>query len=71
MRFLNTAAAAWGTRLCKTVVFLGLTSVVCWAASLPRTFNVLSHLATASALFAFVSAVLAVVFVVIQARPAN
>ncbi|KND87422.1 N amino acid transport system protein [Tolypocladium ophioglossoides CBS 100239] len=69
--YLNTVAASWGTPLCKTVLFSGIISIICCITSLPRTFSMLSHLATFSAFFTFVSVIIATVCIAIQAHPAN
>ncbi len=52
-----------------TVVFSVIAAIVCFVCSLPRTFNGLSKLALASALFTFISVVLAMVFSGIEAHP--
>lgn len=46
-------------------------AVVSWVCSLPRTFDLLAKLATASALFTFISVILAAIFAAIQAHPAG
>ena len=56
---------------CQTVVFGVVTTVICWVASLPRTFDMLSKLGTASAIFTFVSVVLATIFSGIEDHPAG
>jgi hypothetical protein len=54
-----------------TVVFAVLAALICWICSLPRTFSALSKLGTASALFTFVSVLLAAIFAGIEAHPAG
>ena len=54
-----------------TIIFGIIAAVVSWLCSLPRTFSALSHLATASALFTFVSVLLAAIFAGIQDHPAG
>lgn len=46
-----------------TVGFVAIGAVISWVCSLPRTFDALSKLATASAVFTFISVVLAAAFV--------
>lgn len=54
-----------------TVVFAVISALICWFCSLPRTFNVLSKLGAASAIFTFISVLLAAIFAGIQAHPAG
>ncbi|KAK6586114.1 hypothetical protein PZA11_001171 [Diplocarpon coronariae] len=54
-----------------TIVFAVIATIICWFASLPRTFNALSKLATASAFFTFISVLLAAIFAAIEAHPAG
>ncbi|TAQ87921.1 hypothetical protein B7494_g3738 [Chlorociboria aeruginascens] len=54
-----------------TVVFAVVATVICWVASLPRTFSALSKLGTASAFFTFVSVLLATIFTAIEPHPAG
>ncbi|KAF8858129.1 hypothetical protein BDZ45DRAFT_802804 [Acephala macrosclerotiorum] len=54
-----------------TVVFAAITAIICWFASLPRTFSALARLATVSALFTFISVLLAAIFAGIEAHPAG
>ena len=56
---------------CQTVVFGVITTIICWVASLPRTFDMLSKLGTASALFTFVSVILATIFSGVEDHPAG
>ncbi|KAJ6437702.1 N amino acid transport system protein [Purpureocillium lavendulum] len=69
--YLNTVLAHWSAPVCKTVLFCLITAILCWVTSLPRTFSMLSHLATLSALFTFVSVSLAAAFIATQEHPAN
>ncbi|KAI9677078.1 MAG: hypothetical protein M1817_006917 [Caeruleum heppii] len=54
-----------------TVGFAGVAAVVCLICSLPRTFSTLAQLATASAIFTFVSVILAVIFAGVETHPAG
>ncbi|KAF1814277.1 putative neutral amino acid permease [Eremomyces bilateralis CBS 781.70] len=54
-----------------TITFSVLTAIISWACSLPRTFSTLSSLATASAIFTFVSVILATIFAGIEDHPAG
>ncbi|KAI0199656.1 N amino acid transport system protein [Astrocystis sublimbata] len=56
---------------CQTVSIGFIVAIISWLASLPRTFNVLSHLGTASAFFTFISVLLAVIFAAIESHPAK
>lgn len=69
--YLNTMTENHAIAGCRTVEFSIVVTVVCWLASLPRTFNMMSQLGTASALFTFVSVTLATIFTGIQGRPAG
>lgn len=66
-RYLNTMS---GHTMC-TVAFSAFGAVVAWFCSLPRTFNVLSYLATASAFFTFISVILAAIFAGIETQPSG
>lgn len=66
-KYLNTMTAGNG-RLC-TVAFSAIMAAVSWVCSMPRTFNTLSKLAAASALFTFVSVILAAIFAAIEDHP--
>ena len=46
-------------------------TVISFVCSLPRTFDTLSKLATASAFFTFISVLLAAIFAAVEAHPAN
>ena len=56
---------------CRTVSFGIVVTIVCWLFSLPRTFDMLSKLGTASAFFTFVSVILATAFAASQSHPAG
>ncbi|RMZ84733.1 hypothetical protein DV737_g1015, partial [Chaetothyriales sp. CBS 132003] len=57
-RYMNTMT---GHPVC-TIVWGAFAAVVCWLASMPRTFDMLSKVATVSAFFTFVSVILAAAF---------
>ncbi len=59
------------TLSCRTISFGAVVTVICWICSLPRTFSVLSRLATASALFTFISVLLATIFAGVESHPAG
>lgn len=67
--YLNTMTASDSIGGCRTVEFSVVITVICWFASMPRTFSMMSKLGTASALFTFISVVLATIFVGIQGKP--
>lgn len=52
-----------------TIVFSLIIAIASWVFSLPRTFSALSHVATWSAFFTFVSVLLAMIFVGIEDHP--
>jgi hypothetical protein len=56
---------------CRTVTFSVVITIICWVGSLPRTFDMMSKLGTASAFFTFVSVILAAIFAGIQSKPAG
>jgi hypothetical protein len=56
---------------CQTVSIGAIVAIISWVASLPRTFGVLSHLGTGSAIFTFISVILAVIFAGIESHPAG
>ncbi len=56
---------------CRTVSFSLITFAISWVCSLPRTFEMLSKLGTASALFTFISVLLATIFAGVQSHPAG
>ena len=64
-KYLNTMTN--GT-VC-TIAFSAIMATVSWIASLPRTFSALAKLALASALFTFISVLLATIFAAIEAHP--
>ncbi|ROV91165.1 hypothetical protein VSDG_07838 [Cytospora chrysosperma] len=69
-KYLNTMTASDSVG-CRTVSFSILMFGICWVCSLPRTFNALSKLGAASALFTFVSVILATIFAGIESHPAG
>lgn len=69
--YLNTMTESDNVAGCRTVQFSVVVTIICWLASLPRTFSMMSKLGTASALFTFISVILATVFAGIQGRPAG
>lgn len=56
---------------CRTVTFSIVVTIICWFCSLPRTFSMLSKLGTASAVFTFISVLLATIFAGVQSHPAG
>lgn len=64
-RYLNTIT---NHSVC-TVGFAAIAAVICWVCSLPRTFSALARLATLSALFTFISVILASIFAGIEDHP--
>ncbi|PTB74860.1 hypothetical protein M440DRAFT_1336728 [Trichoderma longibrachiatum ATCC 18648] len=69
--YLNTMTASDNIGGCRTVEFGVVVTVICLIASLPRTFSMMSKLGTASAIFTFISVVLATIFAGIQDKPAG
>lgn len=65
--YLNTMTDG-GAGVCS-VVFSVIVAAISFFVSLPRTFDVLSHIATASAFFTFISVLLSMIFVARQAHP--
>lgn len=63
-RYLNTMS---GHSVC-TVGFAAIGAVVSWFFSLPRTFSALSYLGTVSAIFTFLSVILAAAFAGAEGR---
>jgi hypothetical protein len=59
-----------GHELC-TIGFAAITAVISFIASLPRTFSTLAKIATFSALFTFISVLLAAIFSGIGQKPAG
>ncbi|KAI2778916.1 transmembrane amino acid transporter protein-domain-containing protein [Daldinia loculata] len=70
-KYLNTMVGPDAGISCQTVSFGAIVAVICWLSSLPRTFSMLSKLGTASAVFTFVSVILATIFAGIQDHPAG
>lgn len=66
-KYLNTMTN--GHSAVCTVGFSAITAVVSWVCSLPRTFGTLAHIATFSALFTFVSVMLATIFAAVEDHP--
>ncbi|KAJ9668708.1 hypothetical protein H2201_001351 [Coniosporium apollinis] len=64
-KYLNTIS---NHGMC-TIGFSAILAVVSFFCSLPRTFSTLAKVATASALFTFVSVILATVFAIIEEHP--
>lgn len=56
---------------CRTVSFSVLMFLVCWICSLPRTFDGLAKLGLVSAVFTFISVLLATIFAGVQSHPAG
>jgi len=52
-----------------TIGFSAIVAVICWICSMPRTFNTLALLGTASAFFTFIAVLLATVFAGIEDHP--
>ncbi|KAH8882294.1 amino acid transporter [Thozetella sp. PMI_491] len=69
-KYLNTMTAGSDIS-CRTITFGIVTTIICWLASLPRTFNMLSKIGTASAFFTFLSVLLATIFAGIESHPAG
>lgn len=67
--YLNTVTNR-GDRLC-TIAYAAICAIIQWLCSMPRTLNLLSKLATASALFTFISVVLAAAFAGAEDHPAG
>jgi len=53
------------------VVFAVIATLICWLYSLSRTFSGLSKLGLGSAIFTFISVLLATIFAGIEAHPAG
>ncbi|KAK0720262.1 amino acid transporter [Lasiosphaeris hirsuta] len=72
VKYLQTMTAGTVVDIsCRPVVYGIITMLICWICSLPRTFNMLSKLGTASAFFTFISVLLAAVFAGVQSAPAG
>ena len=70
-QYLETVTEYWITGICKPVLFGFLVTILCWMGSLFRTFNMLSHLATISAVLTFISVILAAIFMAVQGEPTS
>ncbi|KAK1753276.1 amino-acid permease [Echria macrotheca] len=70
VRYLDTMTSPDVTA-CRPIVFGIVVMLVCWLCSLPRTFNMLSKLGTASAFFTFISVLLAAIFAGVEKTPAG
>ncbi|KAI3337112.1 amino acid transporter [Xylariaceae sp. AK1471] len=71
-KYVNTLIGGETTAIsCQTVTIGAIVAIISWIASLPRTFRVLSHLGTGSAIFTFISVILAVIFAGIESHPAG
>ncbi|KAM0323884.1 hypothetical protein ACHAQA_008465 [Verticillium albo-atrum] len=68
--YLNTMVTHGAPR-CSTVVFSVIMAIISWLSSLPRTFDLLSKFAVASALFTFIAVILATIFAGIEDHPAG
>jgi hypothetical protein len=69
--YINTMTEADNIGGCRTVQFAAAATVICFIFSLPRTFSLMAKLATASALFTFISVLLATIFAGVQDHPAG
>ncbi|CAM1500556.1 Fc.00g097180.m01.CDS01 [Cosmosporella sp. VM-42] len=69
-KYLNTMTAADDIEHCRTVVFSVVVTIICWIGSMPRTFSMMAKLGTASAIFTFISVVLAALLQGVQKHPA-
>ncbi|EMR62278.1 putative n amino acid transport system protein [Eutypa lata UCREL1] len=69
--YINTMVGPNSSVGCQTVVFAIITTLICWIGSLPRTFDMMSKLGTASAVFTFIAVVLATIFSGIEDHPAG
>lgn len=69
--YINTMTENSVIRGCRTVEFSIAITIICWLASLPRTFSMMAKLGTASAFFTFISVLLATIFAGIQDKPAG
>lgn len=68
-KYLNTMTEADDVGHCRTVMFSVVVTIICCIGSLPRTFDMMSKLGTASAIFTFISVLLAAVFAGVQGKP--
>lgn len=69
--YINTMTNKSYVGGCRTVEFAVAVTIICWLASLPRTFSMMSKLGTASAFFTLISVLLAAIFSGIQKHPAG
>jgi hypothetical protein len=69
--YLNTMTSADNVGGCRTIEFGIIVTIICWFASLPRTFDMMAKLGTASALFTFISVIMAAAFAGVQGTPAG
>lgn len=70
-KYLNTMTESDDIGHCRTVVFSVVTTLICFFFSLPRTFDMMSKLGTASAFFTFISVLLAAAFAGAEGKPAG
>ncbi|KAH8673985.1 transmembrane amino acid transporter protein [Xylariales sp. PMI_506] len=71
-KYINTMVGSDSTSVaCPTVSFGVVMMIVSWFCSLPRTFELLSKLGTASAIFTFLSVLLATIFAGVESHPAG
>ncbi|KAK6067643.1 neutral amino acid [Seiridium cupressi] len=71
-KYINTMIGTGDAGVsCQTVSFGIIVALIAWICSLPRTFDMLSKLGTASAFFTFISVLLATIFAAIQFQPAG
>lgn len=66
-KYLNTVSSHGAC----TIVFSAVWAILSWVCSLPRTFSALARLATVSAVFTFISVLLAAIFAGIEEHPAG
>jgi hypothetical protein len=69
--YINTMTEADRIAGCRTVAFAAVVTVLSFMGSIPRTFDVMSHLAFWSAAFTFISIILGTIFAGIQDHPAK
>lgn len=68
-KYLNTMTEADDIGHCRTVTFSIIVTIICCIGSLPRTFDMMAKLGTASAIFTFISVVLAALLQGVQDKP--
>jgi len=66
-KYLNTVSNGGAC----TIVFSAIMAIISFVCSLPRTFSTLAKLGTASALFTFISVLLAAIFAGVEDHPAG